>query len=168
MLWRLVDAISISAYFELERERPEASREELARAWRPIRDGMLAYARRWDMPLFLSEVGYPSLPWAGAHPWNYVAKGEDADHAAQARAYGAFFDAWAPEMARGDDSVLGFFCYAWDPYHRGQSWDTGYGVDGKPAMAVIRDGFARIRGLSEQSEAPASRPDAPPTTRPAE
>ena len=95
--------------------------------------------------MLLSEVGYPSLPWASAHPWNYVASaGTKADHDAQARSYRAFFTAWSDVFARRDTGTLGFFCYYWDPYHHGQDEDTGYGIHGKPSEPVVRDGFRRI------------------------
>ena len=50
-------------------------------------------------------------------------------------------------MAQPDGPVAGFFCYRWDPYHHGQKTDTGYGIEGKPAVAIVRAGFQRIRTL---------------------
>ena len=145
-LWPLVDFISVSAYFELARHDPEASVGKLTRAWSRRREELLGVARRWDRPLVLMEIGYPSLPSAAAHPWDYVAEaGTRADHEAQARCYQAFFGAWADEVAREESRTLGFHCYAWDPYRRGEDDDTGYGIRGKPAMEIIRHGFQAIR-----------------------
>ncbi|MDY7109991.1 MAG: hypothetical protein SYC29_15270 [Planctomycetota bacterium] len=145
-LWPLVDAIGVSSYFELARDIPGAPVEAIIEAWRPKREKLLATAEQWERPLLLSEVGYPSLPWANAHPWNYVAEdGQQADHAAQARCWKAFFDAWADTIADPDGPVLGFCGYRWDPYRSGGEDDTGYGVLGKPAGAIIRDGLAEIR-----------------------
>jgi hypothetical protein len=99
-----------------------------------------------DRPLVLMEVGYPTLPGAAAHPWDYVPRdGVTADHEAQARCYRALFDAWAPVLGRGGGPARGLHCYCWDPYRHGEASDTGYGVEGKPALDVIRDAFARIR-----------------------
>ncbi|MHC4825447.1 MAG: glycoside hydrolase family 113 [Planctomycetota bacterium] len=144
--WSLLDLISVSAYFELAPQDAQASPEQLARAWRSERDRLLGFARSHRRPLVLMEVGYPSVPWAAAKPWNYVPRdGVTADHDAQARCYRALFDAWAPVIARGTGPARGLHCYCWDPYHHGGAADTGYGVAGKPALEVIRDAFARIR-----------------------
>jgi hypothetical protein len=148
--WPLVDVLCVSSYFELERENPEATEGQLVRAWGRERDVLLKFARRLAKPLLLSEVGYPSLPWASAHPWNYVtANGERADHEAQARCWRAFFKAWSAVFADEDEPAAGFFGYFWSPYHRGDAWDTGYGIQGKPAYNVVKAGFARIRSAAQ-------------------
>lgn len=145
-LWPLVDVMCVSSYFELERDDPEASEAELVRAWRSERRALIKAARKWDRPLLLSEVGYPSLPWASAHPWNYVApKGTEADHESQAKCWRAFFQAWGDAFVDEDGPSAGFFGYAWSPYYHGDAWDTGYGINGKPAYEVVRRGIARIR-----------------------
>ncbi len=145
-LWPLVDVMSVSAYFELARDEPDAPVEKLREAWARERDRLLLIAQRYDRPLLITEVGYPSLPSAAAFPWNYVADdGMLADHEAQARCYEAFFGAWSEVVSRPDSRVLGFHCYHWDPYHHGDRWDTGYGVNGKPALSTITDGFQTIR-----------------------
>jgi hypothetical protein len=143
--WSRLDFIGVSAYFELAPQDPQAPAERLAAAWRAEQRRLLAFARAQDRPLVLMELGYPSLPWAAAHPWDYVPRGEvTADHDAQARCFRAFFDAWSPAFTRAGSPALGVHCYAWDPYHHGGATDTGYGVAGKPALAVIRDAFARL------------------------
>jgi hypothetical protein len=145
-LWPLVDFISVSAYFRLAAEDRAAPPAELAGVWRSQRDRLLAFARSHDRPLVLMEVGYPTLPWAATRPWDYVPRaGVPADPEAQARCYRALFDAWVPVLARGDNAAWGLHCYCWDPYHHGEATDTGYGVEGKPALDVIRDAFGKIR-----------------------
>jgi hypothetical protein len=152
-LWPLVDVISVSSYFELERNRPGAPEDDLVKAWWPDKKRLLETADRWDRPLLLSELGYPSLPWANAHPWNYVPEDDTkTDHEAQARCWRAFFRAWSETIADPTNDVLGFCGYRWDPYHHGEEHDTGYGIAGKPAWAVVRDGFAEIRRMSEADE----------------
>lgn len=144
--WSRLDFIGVSAYFELARSDPQAPVEQLATAWRDQQRRLLAFAGARGRPLVLMELGYPSLPWAAAHPWDYVPRGEvTADHDAQARCYRAFFDAWLPALARPNGPAAGVHCYLWDPDHSGEATDTGYGVAGKPAINVIRDAFARIR-----------------------
>ncbi len=144
-LWPLVDIMSVSAYFELSPNDEDAPLETLTARWADERDKMLKFAARWKRPLLLTEVGYPSLPWAAAHPWNYVpGAATQADHEAQARCYRAFFETWSRTVSDPASPALGFYCYYWDPYHNGGPADTGYGVAGKPALAIIRSAFAGI------------------------
>jgi hypothetical protein len=144
-LWPLVDVISVSSYFELERENPGAPLDELVAAWAEPRSRLTAVANRWRRPLLISEIGYPSLPWANAHPWNYVAGDTDEpDHALQARCWRAFFEAWTDSFLDQKCPIIGFCGYRWDPYRSGGDDDTGYGIVGKPSLDVIRTGFARI------------------------
>ncbi|MCH7603237.1 MAG: hypothetical protein IIB54_10755 [Planctomycetes bacterium] len=128
-IWPLVDAMSVSAYFELERDQPGAELEKLVRAWGPIRDRLIDFAREQDLPLLLSEVGYPSLPWANAHPWNYVAGKKKADHALQARCYEAFFAAWAdlrrPRRACGRILLLSLGSISPGSFLRHRLWREG-------------------------------------------
>jgi hypothetical protein len=145
-LWPLVDVISVSSYFELEPEESAASEGELARAWAAERGKLRSFARNAGLPLLLSEVGYPSLPWAHQHPWNYVAnEGDVSDPDAQALCWRAFFRAWTNEFCDPEGPVAGFFGYHWDPYRHGDENDMGYGIDGKPALDVVRKGIAKIR-----------------------
>ncbi|MCI0364207.1 MAG: hypothetical protein L0Y44_11850 [Phycisphaerales bacterium] len=149
-LWPLVDVMCVSSYFELVRDDPKASEGQLVRAWSPQRSAMLKVAQQWDKPLLLSEVGYPSVPWASAHPWNYVIKaGSKADHEAQAKCWRAFFRAWTQTFVDPDERAAGFFGYCWSPYYHGDDWDTGYGIEGKPAHEVVKNGFAVIRAEGE-------------------
>jgi len=160
-LWPLVDVMCVSSYFELERDDPAASVQRLADAWKPERSKMLRVARKWDKPLLISEIGYPSVPWASAHPWNYVVKaGAEADHEAQARAWNAFFRAWTSVFRDQDTPARGFFAYHWTPYYTGDAWDCSYGVKGKPSLEILKTGFARIR----QPEPPATTAPAAKTT----
>lgn len=145
-VWTLVDVICVSSYFELERDDPDASEELLVRAWKPEREKLVTFAQEQGKPLLLSEVGYPSVSWASAHPWNYViAAGSKADHKAQAKCWRAFFDAWGPTFTDRKSPIAGFYCYHWNPYYHGDDWDTTYGVEGKPSYQIIKNGFARIR-----------------------
>ncbi|MCP3902380.1 MAG: hypothetical protein GY715_01995 [Planctomycetes bacterium] len=155
-IWPLVDVMSVSSYFELERDRPGAPEPDLVAAWVPIRTKLLEHAAHWKRPLLLSEIGYPSLPWANAHPWNYVADdGEEADHDAQARSWRAFLTAWSGELTDASSNLIGFCGYRWDPYHSGGDDDTGYGIAGKPSHDVIRLGLGDIRRRAERQAADA-------------
>lgn len=144
-LWPLVDVLGVSAYFELARDEPDAPIDRLVAAWEAPRRALLDAARGAQRPLLLTEIGYPALPWATAHPWNYVAPpGQRADAAAQARGWSAFFAAWREPLADADAPMLGVCGYRWDPYRAGGADDLGYGVAGRPAEAIIRAGYAAL------------------------
>ena len=150
-LWPLVDVMCVSSYFELLRDDPNATEAELVKAWGKEREALVSQAKKWKLPLLLSEVGYPSLPWASAHPWNYVApEGSKADHEAQARCWRAFFKAWSKTFEDSSGPAAGFFGYFWSPYYHGDAWDTGYGIEGKPSYEIVKNGFARIRATPAQ------------------
>lgn len=153
--WRMVEYLAVSAYFELETRGEPRSVAELTRGWEAIRDRLLAYAARYDRPLLISEVGYPSLSTGAAFPWNYTdSSGGTFDPDTQARAWEAFLNAWR-ETIPADDRAAGFFGYRWDPYHAGERADTGYGVRGKPAHRLIERAFNAWR-----STGAADRPSA--------
>ncbi len=149
-LWQMVDVMSVSSYFEIGRRLDngiDPSPDNLAAAWKPDMEKLLATAARNDIPLLLTEVGYPSLPWAARYPWNYVpADGVKTDHDAQAICFMGFFQAWLPELRKPDSRAAGFYIYAWDPYHHGQESDTGYGFHGKPAHGIISTALNSVHG----------------------
>jgi len=148
-LWDLVDVMGVSSYFELERDDDQAPHERLVAGWIDARRAMLEHAADWKKPLVITEVGYPTVPWATAHPWNYVTKDDTpADHDAQARGYRAFFEAWRDVWLDERSPALGFYCYHWDPYHSGGPADHGYGVVGKPSLGIIRAAFDDIHGTA--------------------
>ena len=146
--WDELDAVGVSGYWDITTlaEDPEQpTDEELAKRWTQIKQRLLAFAESQNKPVLLTEVGYPSLPWALTKPWNYINKDKlPPDNTAQAKGYAAFISAWrdtlSPSQAAssqvdywdGADPV-GVFFHKWDPYHRGGPADYGYGVAGKPA-----------------------------------
>ena len=75
----------------------------------------MIYARGEQRSLLIMELGYPSLPWAAAHPWDYVPRdGVAADGESQARCYRAFFQAWTGTFLKPGSPVIGFNCYYWE------------------------------------------------------
>ena len=149
--WQDVDLIGVSGYWDLTTLAggDDPTDEQLRARWRQIRVQLLAVAAEQDRPLVLTEVGYPSLPWALKDPWNYVnSDSAAADANAQARGYAAFLAAWSDDLAApGAPGALGgVFFYEWDPYHEGGSRDTGYGVRGKPALNVLQQWLQERRG----------------------
>jgi Glycoside Hydrolase Family 113 len=152
--WDALDVVGVSGYWDittLAQDSDNPTPDELKRRWIEIQRRLLAYADAQGRPVLLTEVGYPSLPWALKSPWNYINNdGVTADHEAQRQGYTAFIAAWdgtiaprrastADEVAGGDPRSIGVFFHKWDPYHQGGPDDTGYGVAGKPAYQVLAD-----------------------------
>ncbi|MCC7145870.1 MAG: hypothetical protein IT443_05445 [Phycisphaeraceae bacterium] len=162
--WSHLDAIGINGYWDIATltaaDNPDPAL--LTARWAQIRQQIVDFAAAQGRPILLTEVGYPSLPWALSAPWNYIADSHDpADHQAQALGYQAFLSAFdnllspAPTTAPASVSALGsaggsnvndpstpaafagVMFYAWDPYHSGGDDDKGYGVLGKPAAQLL-------------------------------
>lgn len=132
--WDAADAIGMSGYFPLS-ESEQPSQAELDAAWRLRRVELSALAKKWNRPLHLTEVGYPSVPTAAKTPWAY--DGRTSDFAVQARCFEAFRKAWSgdPALARvniwateGGNAALPSFSYGFEPL-------------GKPAEDILRRFF---------------------------
>lgn len=153
--WPQLDLVGVSGYWDMTtraRNPQHPTDAEIDARWREIREPLLTFARRHDRPVFITELGYPSLPWALSKPWNYVNPRDTPAKpypAAQARGYASFLRNWndllrRPDEMNRDDAPPLFFgvtFYAWDPYRsdpEAAAADTGYGIRGKPAEAVLR------------------------------
>jgi len=143
--WSRVDAIGVSAYFELTSDS-EASVDDLARAWEPHRRSLVAYARRLNRPLWITEVGYPSRDGGAVRPWDYTADTR-VDLEEQRRAFAAFARAWG--RRDGLSAVL-----FWNWWGRGGPDDRSYTPRGKPSLSVIRSFFGGD-GQSDVTQRPA-------------
>jgi hypothetical protein len=152
--WQALDYIGISGYWDLTTEAANPdnpSDEALAKRWRQIQERVFAFADEQDRPLLITEIGYPTLPWALKDPWNYVnSSNAEPDHQAQARGYRAFLRNWhgyvtppgqkPTRLPTGDGPrVAGVVFYEWDVYADQPDQDTGLGIWGKPAYGVLRD-----------------------------
>ncbi len=159
--WDHLDAVGVSGYWDittLAQDPEHPTPVELKQRWLEIKHRLLAYADTQNKPVLLTEVGYPSLPWALKNPWNYINTDHSApDHDAQALGYAAFIAAWSntihPTQAPGKHTPntpgtpgtpspnnthsMGVFFHKWDPYHHGGPTDTGYGIAGKPAYRLL-------------------------------
>lgn len=158
--WDALDVIAINGYWNVlsltDTEHPDD--DAIAKRWRAIRESVLAYAERQRRPVLISELGYPSLPWAMRDPWNYIADAsQSVDHAAQAKGYASFLAAWE-DLLRSDaqpdaSGFAGVMFYHWDPYHHGGERDSGYGIRGKPAEGFVR-GWLTQRQQLDAEEVP--------------
>lgn len=135
--WDAVDAIGISAYFELANPGEEdAPVQELAAEAAFWRDWLLRIHRDIDpaKPLIFSEIGFPSLDGGAVLPWDYTQPtGTDLEE--QRRGWEATIHAW------GDQPALhGLFVYTWMDF--GGDPDRGYSPRGKPTEELLRRWFA--------------------------
>ena len=141
--WAQVDVLGVSGYWDLTQgtATDQPGDAQLAARWAAIRRDLLDYAATQRRPVLLTEIGYPSLPWALRQPWNYIHKGAAADHATQARGIASAIAAWRNLLEPdADPTVLrGMYLEKWDPYHAGGPTDRGYGLRGKPAMQHVTE-----------------------------
>lgn len=145
--WKKLDIIGVSGYWDLttKSDGQTPTPEQLAARWDEIQASVIAFCVSQQMPFLITEVGYHSLPWTLAEPWNYVnTKDARPDSAPQALGYQSFLDAWS-ELLAPPTEMAGVFFYAWDPYYNGDEEDIGYGVRGKPAMDILKRWFDRRR-----------------------
>lgn len=135
--WDAVDALGVSAYFELSK-RAAPTVEELVAAWRPIRARLVAYAASQRRPLVLTEIGYPSVAAAASFPWNDFLVGPDGaeDAEAQRRLYEAFVRGWSDGAG-----LAGTYFWMW--FGRGGPGDRSYTPRWKPAELVLKEWYHR-------------------------
>jgi hypothetical protein len=145
--WHKLDIIGLSGYWDLTtnaKSNPPTP-SELAARWEEIQFSVLTFASTIKMQVLLTEVGYHTLPWTLAEPWNYV-NDKDArpDPEPQAMGYQSFLNAWSKQL-KPSTRLAGVFFYAWDPYYSGGGNDIGYGVRGKRAHDILARWFDRRR-----------------------
>ncbi len=128
-----LDALGVTGYFELTRDH-DASVAALTAAWAKPRAALLAAAKKHGLPLWLTEVGYPSVDGGAATPWDYT-RDAKVDVEEQRRAFEALARAWS------DQPLGGLFVWEWSG--DGGSGDSGYTPRGKPAECELRAWFTR-------------------------
>lgn len=131
--WGDLDYFAISCYYELAGEdAPEAEAVELAQEAAAWKDWLLEAKEQLapELPLILSEVGFPSIDGGAITPWDYTRPGP-VDWEEQRRGYEAFLRAWD-----GEPELHGAFFYTWIEYNG--TPQRGYSPRGKPAEELIR------------------------------
>lgn len=146
--WDALDAVGVSAYFELRTgddgdEGDLPARAALVDAWQVHRASLVTLANAHDRPLVLTEIGYPSIASAADEPWNYMVEAPLA-LTLQARLFDVAF-----EVLRGMDELSRVYVWSW--YDEGGPQSRGYTPRRKPAAAVLRQWFA---GESERGSLP--------------
>jgi hypothetical protein len=135
--WDALDAIGVSAYYELSQDparRPAI--EAMVAAWAPIRQRLVAFARAQRKPLVLTELGYPSRVGAASSPWD-DARPLPPDQEEQRRCFVAFARAFADAQ-----ELAAVYLWLWSG--RGGPSDASYTPRGKAAELMLRE-FYRPR-----------------------
>ncbi len=130
--WQRLDAVGVTGYNQLT-DGNDATEEELAAAWRPVRARLSDFAAKGGRPLLLTEVGYTSQDGAARRPWDYTVRAR-VDLEEQRRCYAALARVW-----RDDPALHGVFIWEWSG--GGGTRDAGYTPRGKPAEIVLRSWF---------------------------
>ncbi|MFH1665408.1 MAG: hypothetical protein ABIA77_04595 [Candidatus Omnitrophota bacterium] len=113
--WDELDYIGIDAYFPLSHKKTP-SQTELRRGWEKWKMELRIFHSKMNKPIIFTEIGYPSSPYAAAHPWKRGMIG-NSDTNIQAMCYKAFFDTmWDCPWLEG--------VYWW-------KWDTSIYAGGK-------------------------------------
>ncbi len=135
--WDALDAVGISAYYELApwgTERPDI--DSMVAAWQPVRAKLAAFSRRVGRPIYFTELGYPSQVGAASRPWDETRRAA-YDEEEQRRCFIAFARAFAT-----DETLAGAWVWIW--YEPGGLDDRSYTPRGKSAELSLRE-FYRPR-----------------------
>lgn len=140
--WGDSDAIGVSSYFPLTTSSSGSpSQDDLDAAWKKIKSQLLAVGKKWDRPLYFTEVGYNSTTSAALTPWGSQ-PGDTEDLSLQAECFAAMQSAWATEknLVRANVWAIG------DPSLEGNGQPT-FDFIGTPSESVLSSFFAARAGL---------------------
>lgn len=141
-LFELVDEMGVTAYFKLREPGQPADRTALAQRWRALGKTIIAKLAHYNKPLIFSEVGYRSRKDATLAPWD-ESSGGTSDLAEQVTAFQAFRQAWT---IPGSNAPRLDGLYIWNFYGFGGPHSTSYTPRGKPALGVVREILADLKG----------------------
>jgi hypothetical protein len=134
--WDALDAIGVHAYFPLGASLEQGSIEMIAAAWKPFLLRLSRLAERYNKPVVLTEIGYPSHKGALKEPWRSDPS-LPTDEGIQARAYEGALRALSLAPF-----VRGIFVWKWfsggpdNPHER-----DPYDPSGKAAERVLARWF---------------------------
>ncbi len=130
--WDALDVVGLSVYPPLAKG-PDPSEERLVQGFEAFTRTLRGWAAREGKRYLITEVGYPSHPWAARRPWDHTPRGP-ADPTLQERCYRALFRTW-----HADPRLEGVFVWNW--FGHGGPDDVGYTPRHKPAAEVLRRWF---------------------------
>lgn len=128
--WSLLDAIGVSLYPALGKDRDRAGR---LLAMQSAAERLDALAARWRKPVLVGEIGLRSAEGAAAKPWESA---EERTAAADPLLQAEVLADWLTVLRR--PAVRGVLVWRWltDPAAGGPA-DTDFTVQGKPAEGVL-------------------------------
>jgi hypothetical protein len=154
--WNKLDFAGMTAYYVLTNSRTP-NYEDLVSAWKRIRTEIITWEKTLDVPLIITEIGYPAQDGTNMHPWDYTTK-DPIDLEEQELCYKAFREVW-----EGEERLAGV--YFWNWYEPGGTSDKSYTPRGKPAEQVLRGWFQKP--TSELRPTPNSQPESSAASTPA-
>ena len=133
--WADADAIGVSSYHPLSSD-DSPDQDSLTSAMSDVKGELMALSNKWNRPLYITEVGFPSTVGAARHPWLSDAS-EQVSPALQATCFSVFAGAWQDEKTLVRASI-------WATSDPGDP-TASYNLEtlGKPAESVIRSFFSR-------------------------
>jgi len=138
--WDALDYMGLNNYYPLAKSRAGPPREEeLVAGARALAARLEDLSRKWQRPILLTEVGYPSVHGAAAEPW-VEDPGRGIQPEEQAACYQAIFAAFA-----GKPWLGGMFWWKWPSHGRGGGpSDPSYTPLGKPAAEILRAWYTQM------------------------
>jgi hypothetical protein len=143
--WDALDYMGLNNYYPLAKT-PSPRDEEVVAGARALAAKLEDLSRKWQRPILLTEVGYPSVRGAAAEPWvEDPRRGLEPEE--QAACYRAIFAAFA-----GKPWLGGMFWWKWPSHGRGGgASDPSYTPLGKPAAEVLRAWYTRMAAAAGTS-----------------
>lgn len=139
--WEELDFIGIQAYFPISKNNtPSVS--DLNEAWKSKIDHFVQQSELYEKPILFTELGYKSTTDATVTPWEWVDYMNDSkyelSYETQVNAYTALF-----ETIWDEDWFAGIHLWQWrtDGRERGDRHKIDFSPKGKPAEAIITEGF---------------------------
>ena len=131
--WNLLDYIGVDAYFPLHDDKVP-SKSEMIKAWKPHKEVLSRFSRKWEKPILFTEYGYRSVDYTARRPWETGNFGA-VNHELQIHAYEAMYEAcWR------EDWMAGGFLWKWFDYHdrAGGHKHAGFTPQNKPVIHSIQ------------------------------
>ena len=128
--WSKLDYIGVDAYFPLSSEK-EPVFEELIRAWKPYKNRLSTFSKKYKKKVLFTEYGYRSVDFAVKEPWNSSVT-YPFNQQNQANAYKAIYDTfWKEEWFAGG------FLWKWFPYSLKEK-DRSFSPQGKIGIETVQ------------------------------
>ena len=136
--WSHLDYLGVNAYFSVSL-MPTPRIKSTSRNWNYFRKNLRKFSKRHKKQLIVTEFGYRNVSFAGLRPWTHDKGNSKVNNEAQTNLYTAFFESfWNEEW------ILGGFSWNWDAIQKHKN-NTDFSIQGKPALAVLKDWFGRKR-----------------------